>query len=358
MPEPTTRREYPAAAVIATVMACAAVAQAFGRFTWGVVLPDARDDVLGGSNTLAGLLGTLNVAAYLLGTFAAAVIASRRSLTQMLRRGLMLSFTGLTVMWLVPHPAVMGLSLFTMGLGGALIWIPSPALAARRMPPRLQGMAAGLVGSGIGIGIVFSGQLAAAFRDPQRLDTWRSVYRVESAIGAVVLLLAFVVLRSRGETVSARGGIGGFQSLRRVPGWAPLTACYTAYGFAYLLVIAFLVARLEDDAGLSPDTASAVFSVLGVAIVVGGLSVGAAAGRFGVRATLMTGSAVFGACTLLMLTGSSPWIWVAAVGLGTMFSGVPASIATHIVQTASDADYGPAFSAATLAFGVAQMLGP
>ena len=71
-------------------MACAAVAQAFGRFTWGVVLPDARDDVLGGSNTLAGLLGTLNVAAYLLGTFAAAVIASRRSLTQMLRRGLML----------------------------------------------------------------------------------------------------------------------------------------------------------------------------------------------------------------------------------------------------------------------------
>ena len=39
-----------------------------GRFTWGVVLPGARDDVLGGSNTLAGFFGTLNVTAYMLGT--------------------------------------------------------------------------------------------------------------------------------------------------------------------------------------------------------------------------------------------------------------------------------------------------
>ena len=38
---------------VGLVMAAACVAQAFGRFTWGVVLPGARDDVLGGSNTLA-----------------------------------------------------------------------------------------------------------------------------------------------------------------------------------------------------------------------------------------------------------------------------------------------------------------
>ena len=30
---------------LAIVLASAMVAQAFGRFTWGVVLPDARDDV-------------------------------------------------------------------------------------------------------------------------------------------------------------------------------------------------------------------------------------------------------------------------------------------------------------------------
>ena len=54
--------------VVVLVAASACVAQSFGRFTWGVVLPGARDDVLDGSNTLAGLFGTLNVTAYLVGT--------------------------------------------------------------------------------------------------------------------------------------------------------------------------------------------------------------------------------------------------------------------------------------------------
>ena len=48
---------------LAIVLASAMVAQAFGRFTWGVVLPDARDDLLDGSNTAAGLFGPLNVGA-------------------------------------------------------------------------------------------------------------------------------------------------------------------------------------------------------------------------------------------------------------------------------------------------------
>ena len=50
--------------VVVLVMAGACVAQAFGRFTYGVLLPAVRDDMLG-SNRAAGLLGTVNVAAYL-----------------------------------------------------------------------------------------------------------------------------------------------------------------------------------------------------------------------------------------------------------------------------------------------------
>ncbi|MBW3666553.1 MAG: YbfB/YjiJ family MFS transporter, partial [Actinobacteria bacterium] len=41
------------------------VAQAFGRFTYALVLPSVQED-FGISYTLAGTLGTLNLAAYLL----------------------------------------------------------------------------------------------------------------------------------------------------------------------------------------------------------------------------------------------------------------------------------------------------
>ena len=67
------------------------VAQAFGRFTWGAVLPDARDDLLDGSNTAAGLFGSLNVGAYLIGTIVVAWLASRSSLVGLVKVGLVLS---------------------------------------------------------------------------------------------------------------------------------------------------------------------------------------------------------------------------------------------------------------------------
>ena len=51
---------------VALVAVGATVAQASGRFTYSVLLPAVRDD-LGLSNSIAGFLGTVNVAAYLLG---------------------------------------------------------------------------------------------------------------------------------------------------------------------------------------------------------------------------------------------------------------------------------------------------
>jgi MFS family permease len=41
-----------------------------------------------------------------------------------------------------------------------------------------------------------------------------------------------------------------------------------------------------------------------------------------------------------------------------MFSGMPALIIAHIVDHTTADTYGPAFSAATLAFGVTQMISP
>ncbi len=346
-------------ATIALVMATALVAQAFGRFSWGVVLPDARDDVLDGSNTLAGLFGTLNVTAYLVGTFVVSWAASRLSLVGLVRVGLVASTAGLALASFTRRPVVLGIALVLMGLGGAAIWIPAPALAARELPPWRRGLAVGLVGAGIGIGIVFAGQLAAALRRAGASDeVWQAVYRVELVVAVVVLVASFVWLRSAGDRPAAAGGLGGFGALRTVSGWIPATAAYAAFGFSYLLVLGFLVARLEDDSGFGSQEASAMFSVVGAATVVGGVGLGAVSDRIGRRVTLTGAFAAFGLCALLVLTGRQPWVVVASVGIGLMFSGMPALIIAHLVEHTDVDTYGPAFSAATLAFGVAQMVSP
>lgn len=349
---------------IILIMGAVAVAQAFGRFTWGLVLPSARDDVLGESNTLAGFFGTLNVTAYLLGTLLVAWASSRRSLVGLMRIGLVVSTSALAAAAFAPNGAVLGIALFAMGIGGAIIWIPAPAIAARVLPPERSGQAVGTIGSGIGLGIVVAGQLSNRLAaDSELADDgaalWQRVYRIELALAVVVVIAAFTFLRSVGDRPSGGGGgFGGIGALRQVRGWVPLTVAYASFGFAYILVIAFVVARLEDDAGFSSDEAAAMFSILGLATVVGGATLGPLSDRIGRRITVTTTFVLFAACTLLLLTKSQPWVAIAAFGVGVMFSGMPSLITAHVVDNTTPETYGPAFSAATLAFGVTQMVSP
>ena len=73
----------PAVFIMAAV---AGVAQSFGRFAFGVVLPAIRDE-LGLSNTIAGTLTTVNVGAYLVGTLVVAWATGRYRLLPVMRLG-------------------------------------------------------------------------------------------------------------------------------------------------------------------------------------------------------------------------------------------------------------------------------
>lgn len=339
------------------VLAAAMVAQAFGRFTWGVVLPEARDDLLDGSNTVAGLFGTLNVTAYLGGTIAVAWLASRSTLVGLVKIGLTLSTSGLGLASVTTRPIVLAVALVLMGLGGAIIWIPVPGIAARQFPPERQGFATGLAGVGIGLGIVFAGRVAALLRDGDTV-VWQTLYRIELAIAVCVFAAALLGLRSQGERPSTAGGFGGFGALRQVEAWRALTLAYSAYGFSYILVISFVVARLEDDVGWSADRAALVFSVIGVAVVFGGLTIGSLSDRVGRRRMLIFAFVSWAGASLAFLVDSLPLALVAAVFVGVMFSGIPAAIVAHVVTYADEQSFGPVFSAATLAFGVSQAVSP
>ena len=49
---------------------------------------------------------------------------------------------------------------------------------------------------------------------------------------------------------------------------------------------------------------------------------------------------------------------IGAIGIGLMFSGLPTVIAAYVVDATDAATDGPAYAAATLAFGVAQAVSP
>ena len=343
-------------AAVVLVGLAAMVAQAFGRFTYGVLLPAVRDD-LGLSNTVAGLLATLNVGAYLLGTIIIVRATARVRLLALMRTGLVLSTVGLLVAALAPGGPVLVVGLVLMGLGGACIWIPSPSLAAAEVPPERRGLAVGVIGAGIGIGIVFAGRLANTLRERLGDGAWDDVYLAEAVIGAVVAVAVILLLRPEAEPAPNRSG-SSFAVLRTMDGWAPLTAAYAAFGFSYLMALTYMTARLEDDAGWTDAQAAGAFAVAGLAGIVGGIVLGALADRVGPRLVLVGGFVCLSGGIAGILSGTPALVFMGAAIIGMTFGGIPSVIAAYIVEHSTVATYGPRYAVATLAFGIAQVSSP
>jgi len=344
-------------AAVVLVALTAAVAQAFGRFTFGVLLPAIRDD-LSLSNTVAGSLATVNVAGYLAGTLIVASASSRFRLLVVMRAGMLLAVSGLSLAALSTGPLVLAAGLLLMGLGGALTWIPAPVVAAAALAPERRAFAIGILASGMGVGVVFSGQLAGFVRSTMGDSSWRTVYAVQSLIGVVVVAMAWLLLSHRQDQPSTKAGLGGFSVLRRMPGWLPFTVAFTAFGLMYLLVVAFLTTRLEDDSGWTSSRASLAFTILGVAMIFGGPLVIALTERIGPRLTIAFAFGAWAVAATTILSGWSAPTLIAAAVTGLLFSALPTLFTLYVVNNTTAQDYGPSFAAATFAFGVAQMVSP
>jgi predicted MFS family arabinose efflux permease len=342
---------------VAILAASAAVAQAFGRFAYGLLLPAIRDD-LGISNTFAGLIGGANVGAYLFGTMLVAYATSRFRLLAVLRTGLLLGTLGLALAAYAHSPYWLMLAVFITGIGGACVWIPAPIVAADALPASKRGLAVGALSSGIGIGVSFVSLLGGQLRAEAGDSAWSNVYGVLAVLGLFVLVLLFSLVRHRQAKPGGGAGIGGFAALVRMPGWKPFLSTYTIFGFMYYLVIGFLTTRLEDDSGWTSVDASFAFTLMGVAMIFGGPLLIAVAARLGVRRTSVLAFFLWPVAVLIVLSGISLPTLIACTTLGLLFSGIPTLMTLYVVANTTAQDYGPSFAAGTLAFGIAQMISP
>ena len=343
--------------VVLLMAVSAAVGQAFGRFSYGVLLPAVRDD-MGISNTLAGFIGGANVGAYLLGTLLVSWIAGRYRLLAIMRLGLLMVVVGLFWAGISASPLGLASALALAGMGGALLWIPAPVVAADAIPSHWRPLAVGLMGSGIGLGVVFAGSVSGSLRNSLGDAAWSNVYQIQFAFGFVVMIAVFLLVRHQQKAPSGGGGLGGFSALQRMRGWLPLILAYTCFGFMYLLVLGFLTTRLEDDSGWTSANASWAFSLLGLSMIFGGPLFTTMAQRLGVRFALILAFGLWPVFSLIVLTGLALPVFLACVGIGFLFSALPSLITLYVVENTTAGDYGASFAAATLVFGVAQMISP
>lgn len=342
-------------AVLLTVGLICFVGQSFARFSFGLLLPAMKTD-LRVSYGLAGWLGTINLAGYLLGTILTSIASTRVPAHRIMQAGVALATIGMIVLASVRSVPLLLLGMALGGIGGAAGWIPAPVMAASVFPPERRALAMGSTTAAIGAGIVVATLLTRAARSVADDDgLWREIWAVQAMVGVIATVLAVIVLR---PIPFAGGKPPSLRVLRRVPRWWAPTIGYTFLGLAYVLFTTFMVSALENDAGFSKSHASSVYALLGIGNALGALMVGRIADRVGQRVTFAASCSLAALGCVAVLLGHEPFVAIAGFGFGFGMAGAIVSITSYIGRTLAPHDFASAFGVVTACFGVAQTIGP
>ncbi|MBQ29347.1 MAG: hypothetical protein CL434_06025 [Acidimicrobiaceae bacterium] len=329
--------------------AATAVSQSFGRFTYSVLYTEIRDD-FGLSNTAAGGIGSLNLVGYLFGSLVVAFGIGRLGLVRTARCGLGGVTIGLTLLAWSPTAAVVALALLITGIAASGVWVAAPALATNILGPTRQGAAIGWVSAGVGAGFV-----AACIFDVV-MDDWRSVYGTEMLMGAACLSLLFLAVKGSSSVTFAKSPSP--KILRQIPGWLNLSATYGIFGIGASLATTFTIALLEEDAGHGSHSASLIYSLIGVGMVIGAYLMGWLNDRIGRSSTQLVSLAVMAASCGTISTGHGLGATVAAMLFGVAFSGVVVSVTAKVSHHLDAEAFGAAYAVITIVFGAGLAIGP
>jgi MFS family permease len=307
------------------------------------------------SYAIAGLLGTLNLGAYLTGTLLVSLTADRIAPASSVRAGLLLTTSGLVVLSLAPSVPVLVAGMVLAGFGGALVWVPAPGIAGAAVRPSRRGLAIGVTGSGVGVGVMASSVLTALVHAVAGSGAWRPVWAIEAVLAGLVAVAALAWLRPEAAPVS---GPVRISALRAVPSWIGATLSYGGYGLAVAVYMTFVVAAYQHDAGFGPVHASAVFALVGICITAGGVLIGRWSDSVGRRAAMTWAYVGMTGAILLVPVGAEPWAVVSAAVFGLAMTGAPTVLAAHLADSLDPRRFAAAFGAVTLVFGLAQLVGP
>ncbi len=332
------------------------------RFTYGVMLPSIRRDLaldyLGSGN-----LNAVHLAGYLIGTLAAPSIIARTGAAKLSKWAHLLVAAAALVCAAAPESralgsAVMGLGRFATGLGAgagivAILVIVFGAISAGRRP-----LASAMVWSGMGVAIVISG-LAVSFLLGSAIG-WRCAFAF-SALLALAVAFGFPP-KARGSDATATVADADnvrFTSRRMLStSWRFLLGTYLMFGIGYVAYSTFTGAQLASM-NARPLLIGATWISLGVTAILGAALTVPIIGsvrtrRFALVGALATGA--IGALTAGLDTPASAIGGALLVGLG--LAATPTIVTAYARERCSALEYPKAFSYATAALGIGQLIGP
>jgi predicted MFS family arabinose efflux permease len=325
-----------------------------GRFAYALVLPDMRD-TLGWSYSAAGFMNTINAVGYLAGALVAAKLIKRFGLSAAVRWGTLGCLVSLALCALSGNFILLSFARLLAGLGAAIAFVGSGALAATiaQSRPERANFLLSLFYAGPGLGILASGLIAPfvlqAFGPGSWWIVWWALTLLSVALTIPLLLAPF----------DAGAGLSGAVSTKFAirPVLIYLTG-YFLFGAGYIAYMTFMIAYVRDGGGGAPAQ-SAFWCLIGASAFVTPWVWRRVLARNsgGVSTAIIQGVNAIGAA--LPLFGHSPLLLaISALVFGVAFFAVVGSTTAFVRFNYPPAEWPTAIAVLTITFGIGQILGP
>ncbi len=298
----------------------------------------------------AAYLGAANLVGYLAGALLARPLANRAGAPATLR-GMML----LASLAFVACATPLSFSWFFVwrlaaGIAGGTLMVLAAATVLPQVPTHRQGLAGGVIFTGVGLGIAASGTLVPALLGHGLTETW-------IGLGLLSLLLTALAWRGWPDRQSPRSA-----SVQRAPtrSSGTLRAVYLEYGLnAAGLVphMVFLVDYVARGLGQGLVAGGGYWVLFGIGAMAGPVLAGQAADRIGFRATLRLAFLVQAAGVgWLAVSDAAAGLVVSSLVIGAFVPGIVPLVLGRVRELAPpDRDrQQAAWSLATTAFAIGQ----
>ena len=307
---------------VALFLALATALNYADRAALSAVLPAVRMD-LGSTDVLLGLLGSVFLWSYALGSPFAGALADRRSRRRLVI-GSLAAWSAVTMLVGLAHdfPLLLALRL-GLGLAECLFLPAAVALIAEYHGTPTRGRALSLVLLGVNGGMVFGGSFTGFMADHHG---WRSGFWILGLGGIGLALLARLLLPPALTTASGRGEASrpsfgaAMRFLLRVPSYHVLLAESLLSGFGMWVFFGWLPLYFRESYDMNLATAGFAgtfmlqISVM-LGVLVGGWLSDRAAANAPHRRMLLYGVFYLVAAPFLLLFLGRPDFWVVAAGI-------------------------------------------
>jgi MFS family permease len=341
-----------------------------GRFSLGMLLPSMGISLKLNYSQM-GLIGTGNFVGYMMAVVLAGMLARGIGARWTITAGLVLVGGSMALIsQAMGFIEVMSLYVAT-GIGSGLANVPMMGLVSHWFLKSNRGRAAGVMLSGNGIAIVFTGLLIPWINTIIGAEGWRIGWLTIGVISLFIAIVSGFLLRNEpgekgltplGEAVTATTSTAPKQNSRRKPNrWAMvhLGCIYTLFGATYVVYATFIVTTMVNERGFGENTAGTFWAVVGGLSILSGPLFGWLSDRLGRKVGMIVVYTLFTISYILVAADLPSSFLYASIGIfGLAVWSIPTIMSAAVGDYTGPARAVKAFGFITLFFGAGQIAGP